>query len=213
MFTGIVREIGVVRSAARSGGGMRLAVGAALEGLRVGDSISVNGACLTAEKVESGWFEASVTPETLARTTLGRVRPGDRVNLEPALRAGDPMGGHAVQGHVDAAGTVAEVTRQGESATMVFACPAELRRYLAPKGSVAVDGVSLTVAEVRSTGFSVALVRHTLQETTLGERKSGDAVNIEADVLAKYVEALLAAREGAGSRPLTLDRLGEEGYL
>jgi riboflavin synthase len=215
MFTGIVREIGVVKAVQRAGGGMRLTVqaSAALEGARADDSISVNGACLTVEKVEGGAFQASLTSETLQRTTLGRLRPGDRVNLEPALRAGEPMGGHTVQGHVDGVGAVIEIVRSDGSATMAFALPAELRPYLVPKGSVAVDGVSLTVVEVRPAAFSVALVRHTLEHTTLGERKPGDAVNIEADVLAKYVESLLAARGGGGRRPLTLDRLGEEGYL
>jgi len=215
MFTGIIREIGTVRSAEAAGSGKRLVVEAraALEGARVGDSISVNGACLTAEKVEGGSFQASVTPETLQRTTLGRLAPGARVNLEPALRAGDPMGGHTVQGHVDGVGAVTEVTRGDGAATMGFACPAEVRRYLVVKGSVAVDGVSLTVVEVGCAGFSVALVEHTLEETTLGERQPGDAVNVEVDVLAKYVEALLKAREDAGEGRLTLDRLGEEGYL
>jgi len=215
VFTGIVREIGVVKAAQPAAGGKRLVVAAstALQGARVGDSISVNGACLTAEKVGPDGFQASLTPETLQRTTLGRLRPGDRVNLEPALRAGDSMGGHAVQGHVDGVGAVTAVRRSEGSATLVFACPAEIRAYVVAKGSVAVDGVSLTVAEVRTAAFSAALVRHTLEHTILGERKPGDAVNIEADVLAKYVEALLAARETGSRRLLTLDRLGEEGYL
>ena len=179
MFTGIVREIGRVVSF----DGRRLVVEGKTQAAE-GDSVSVDGVCLTA--LDGSQLAFDVVDETLGRTTLGAVKPGDRVNLEPALRAGDPLGGHIVQGHVDGLGRV----RSAGEPVWVDA-PFELLRYCVEKGSITVDGVSLTVAAVDGEGFAVALVPHTLEATTLGELEAGDAVNLEVDVLAKYVEKLL----------------------
>lgn len=181
MFTGLVREVGRVTSFE----GGRLVVESSTPAA-LGDSVAVDGVCLTVVGNGDGALAFDVVPET-----LGRVKPfGDRVNLEPALRAGDPLGGHYVQGHVDGVGTVERVEPEGGGARVAIAAPG-LERYLVEKGSVAVDGVSLTVAALTETGFEVALVPHTLAETTLADRRPGDPVNLEADVLAKYVERLL----------------------
>jgi riboflavin synthase alpha subunit len=182
VFTGLVREVGRVASFEAG----RLVVEAETSG-ELGDSIAVDGVCLTVVENGGGRLAFDVVPETLSR-----VKPfGERVNLEPALRAGDPLGGHYVQGHVDGVGTVAAVTPEADGVRVRIDPPAELLRYLVEKGSVAVDGVSLTVAAVDETGFEVALIPHTLEVTTLGRLSSGDRVNLEADVLAKYVERLL----------------------
>ena len=192
MFTGIVRELGVVDRVERTPEGARLRVRAAVAGeLSGGDSIAVNGACLTAAELADGTFEADVMNQTLALTTLGELAAGDRVNLEPALRAGDPLGGHLVQGHVDATGEVAGVAADGIARRLAVAMPAELRRYVVERGSVAVDGVSLTVAGLTGEGFEVSLIPETLQRTTLGALESGARVNLELDVIARYAERLM----------------------
>jgi riboflavin synthase alpha subunit len=193
VFTGIVREIGRVVSAAGGDDGLRLVVeaGATASDTAVGDSIAVNGVCLTAESLEDGRLAFHAVPETLRRTTLGSLAVGDDVNLEPALRAGEPMGGHVVQGHVDGIGSVQSVEAEGEGLRVFVAAPPELLRYLVEKGSVTVEGVSLTVAELADDAFAVALVPHTLDATTLGRVVPGRRVNVEVDVLAKYVERLL----------------------
>lgn len=184
MFTGLVREVGEVVSFERG----RLVVEAETTA-GLGDSIAVDGVCLTVVENGDGRLAFDVVPETLSR-----VKPfGERVNLEPALRAGDPLGGHYVQGHVDGVGTVAAITPEADGVRVRIEPPAELLRYLVEKGSVAIDGVSLTVAAVDETGFEVALIPHTLEVTALGRLASGDRVNLEADVLAKYVERLLPA--------------------
>jgi riboflavin synthase len=179
MFTGIVREVGRVASF----DGRRLVVEAETHAA-AGDSVAVDGVCLTA--VDGSQLAFDVVDETLGRTTLGALKAGDRVNLEPALRAGDPMGGHLVQGHVDGLGRVRSI---GEP--VWIDAPVELLRYTVEKGSITVDGVSLTVAALDDQGFAVALVPHTLEATTLGALEPGDPVNLEVDVLAKYVEKLL----------------------
>jgi riboflavin synthase len=182
MFTGLVREVGNVASFQ----GGRLVVESALQA-ELGDSVSIDGVCLTVVDNGGGRLAFDVVPET-----LDRVKPfGDRVNLEPALRAGDPLGGHYVQGHVDGVGRVASVEPEAEGARVRIEPPAQLFRYLVEKGSVAVEGVSLTVAAVDETGFEIALIPHTLAETTLSALAVGSRVNIEIDVLAKYVEKLL----------------------
>jgi riboflavin synthase alpha subunit len=195
MFTGIIRELGRVASAATSGGGISLAIDApgTASGLATGDSISIDGVCLTAEAVENGRVTLHAVPETLARSTLGSLRAGDAVNIEPALRAGDPLGGHYVQGHVDAVGRIQSVEAEGDGLRVFVEAPAEILRYCVEKGSIAIDGVSLTIAELAEDAFAVALVPHTLEATTLSELAPGAAVNLEVDVLAKYVERLLAA--------------------
>ena len=182
MFTGIVRERGKVASF----DGGRLVVESRL-GPDVGDSISVDGVCLTVSEAQNGSLAFDVMPETLSRAKPFRTE----VNLEPALRVGDSMGGHVVQGHVDGIGRVRSVEREGDSRRVWFDAPPEVLRYCIVKGSVAVEGVALTVTALDDAGFEVALVRHTLAETTLGGLEPGDEVNLEADVLAKYVERLL----------------------
>jgi riboflavin synthase len=201
MFTGIVREQGVVAALEEDGGGVRLRLEAPATAadVRVGDSVSVNGACLTAVEVAGGALTFQAVPETLRRTSLGRLAPGARVNVEAALRAGDPLGGHYVQGHVDGVGRVRSVASEGEGARLWVDAPADVLRYCVEKGSVTVEGVSLTVAELDGEGFAVALVPHTLAQTTLGALRPGDDVNLEADVLAKYVERLLGRVPGAGA--------------
>ena len=196
MFTGIVRERG--RIAAVEGGqdGVRLLVEAPATAARaaIGDSVAVSGVCLTVTAAENGTLAFDAVPETLRRSSLGSLAPGDSVNLEPALRAGEPLGGHYVQGHVDGVGRVRSVAPEGDGQRTWIDAPAELLRYLVEKGSVAVEGVSLTVAELDERGFAVALVPHTLAETTLGGLASDASVNLEVDVLAKYVERLVAPR-------------------
>ena len=160
-------------------------------GLAVGDSVSIDGCCLTATAVSDGTFSVTAVPESLGRTTLGRLQPGDEVNLETAIRAGEPLGGHYVQGHVDGIGRVVSVEPEAEGARMSVEAPAALLRYCLEKGSIAVDGVSLTIAGLRDGTFEVALVPHTLEETTFGRLAAGDEVNLEVDVLAKYVEKLI----------------------
>jgi riboflavin synthase len=187
MFTGLVREVGDVVSMDAG----RLVVRSTLEA-ELGDSIAINGVCLTVVANADGTLAFDAVPETLARTSLGTLDQGSRVNLEPALRAGDPLGGHYVQGHVDGVGTVRSVEPEGEGKRIWFDAPADLNRYVVEKGSIAVQGTSLTVADTDDAGFAVALIPHTLQETTLGALEPGDSVNLEADVLAKYVEKLLA---------------------
>lgn len=195
MFTGIVEAMGVVRSAERRGDllVLDLRCDAGALGLVAGGSIAVNGCCLTAVDVSADAFTCELTPETLRRTSFGgRLRPDVRVNLERPMRADGRFDGHIVQGHVDGVGRVAEVVPLGESVEMSIDVPPDLERYLARKGSVAVEGVSLTVADLRPRAFTVALIPYTLERTTLGILRSGDAVNIETDIIAKHVERLLA---------------------
>jgi len=189
MFTGIVRERGRVASMQHEPEGLRLDIDApeTASQLGIGDSVSVSGACLTATEVANGSFAVTAVQETLDRTTLGRLATGAEVNLETATRAGDPLGGHFVQGHVDAVG---RVTTFEDGRLWVEAAP-EILRYCVEKGSIAVDGVSLTIAGLRDGAFEVALIPHTLEVTTLGTLEPGDEVNLEVDVLAKYVERLI----------------------
>jgi riboflavin synthase len=193
MFTGIVRELGRVVSVDGGAEGIRLEVEAPRTAAEaaVGDSVALNGCCLTAVAVHDGRLVFDAVPETLARTSLRGLEPGARVNVEPALRAGEPLGGHYVQGHVDGVGSVRTVGEEGDGKRVWFDAPRELLRYVAEKGSIAVEGTSLTVADLDDEGFATALVPHTLAATTLGELAPGDAVNLEVDVLAKYVERLL----------------------
>jgi riboflavin synthase len=196
MFTGIVQEVGEVREVAHGVDGTRLLVtlpGTAA-GLRQGDSVAIDGVCLTATAIDGDTSAFDAMGETLARTTLGRLASGDPVNVEPALRAGDPLGGHVVQGHVDAVGEVVEVRQDGIAEVVRVRVPPGLERYLVEKGSVAVAGVSLTVSALHHDGFEVWLIPHTREATTLGRLAPGTPLNIEVDQLAKYVERLLAHR-------------------
>lgn len=205
MFTGLVEETGRLRSLERAGEATRVAFDASVvvEGATVGDSIAVNGCCLTVVALGEGWWAADAVDETLSRTNLGVLRPGDPVNLERPVRLEDHLGGHLVQGHVDGVGTVVI-----PAPDLRVEVPLDLLRYLVPKGSVAVDGVSLTVVEVFDDGFSVALIPHTIEATTFAHRKAGDPVNLEVDVVAKYVERLLAAGAGTPYRVLAEDKQG-----
>jgi riboflavin synthase len=196
MFTGIVQEIGTVRELASAASGARLEVASSLvlERLAVDDSVNVHGVCLTVTQRDARSFSADVVPETLARTTLGRLHLGSSVNLEPAVAAGSSLGGHIVQGHVDGTASVESVERLGEGARLRLRVPSGLGRYLVEKGFVALDGVSLTVAALQGDLFDVALIPHTAQRTTLGMLREGDLVNVEVDIIGKYVERLLEAR-------------------
>jgi riboflavin synthase len=215
MFTGIIEAIGTVRECTRKPGGAWVHIGAGplVEGLRVGDSIAVDGACLTVTAVKGDGFTSDLSAETLDRTTLGRLRAGSRVNLERPLRLGDRLGGHLVTGHVDAIGEIAGRTLQGDGEFWRFRFPQDLAPLLVMKGSIAVDGISLTVAEFSRDTFGVALIPHTLHHTTLGSKHVGDLVNLEADLLGKHVARLLAGRSDAtGQGGLTLAFLEEHGF-
>lgn len=190
VFTGIVREKGRVASIGGGDAGVRLAVRTTVEAA-LGDSVAVNGVCLTVVETGGGVLAFDAVPETLSRTSLGRLGKGAAVNVEPALRAGDPLGGHYVQGHVDGVGRVRSLEPEGEGARLTVDAPPAILRYVVEKGSIAVEGVSLTIAALDDTGFAIALVPHTLEATTLGALAPGDDVNLEVDVLAKYVEKLV----------------------
>ena len=193
MFTGLVAGTGSVQTMDHDGDGVRLRVRTELaRDLEPGDSIAVNGVCLTAVAVDAGGFSADVMAETLRRSSLGPLDEGDEVNLELPLRAGDRLGGHVVQGHVDATGTVEAVNEDGFACAVRIGAPPEVLRYVVEKGSIAVDGVSLTVSAVDDHGFEVSLIPETLERTTLGSATTGRVVNLEVDVLAKYVEKLHA---------------------
>jgi riboflavin synthase len=201
LFTGIVECVGRVAAIARDGDLARIAIDAPeiADGVRIGDSVSVSGGCLTVTRLEGGRFHFEAVRETLERTSLGSLQVGARVNLERAMRAGARLDGHIVQGHVDGTGRVRALERRGDDVRMAIDCDATVRDYLVDKGSVAIDGVSLTVVSVDEQGFDVALIPHTLGVTTLGERRPGDRVNLEADVLGKYVRSYVErvlAREG-----------------
>jgi len=194
MFTGIIVATGRLVSIVARDGDLDVGIDAAAldaERIAVGDSVSVQGVCLTVTRVDGAVFHADVSRETMAKTTLGALGRGARVNLEPSLRAGDPLGGHLVSGHVDAVGTLITVSEDGRSWRLQFELPASLMRYVAPKGSICVDGVSLTVNEVREQRFEVNVIPHTREVTTLGELRAGASVNIEIDVIARYIERLL----------------------
>lgn len=196
MFTGIIEEKGIVLGVDRSGK-LRVRASTVLEGTRVGDSIAVSGVCLTVVRIEPDGFTVDVMPETLRSSILGELRAGSDVNLERAMGAGGRFGGHIVNGHVDGVGTVGSLRREGNAVVVRIDVPAGMSRYAVPKGSVAIDGVSLTVVEAREGWFSVSVIPHTLEETTLRDARPGTRLNIEVDIIAKYVEAFLS--RGGGS--------------
>ena len=215
MFTGIIEVIGTVQEFSRQGDGARVHIGAGplAEGLRLGESIAVEGACLTVTALRGNGFAADLSVETLKRTTLGRLRAGARVNLERPLRLGDRLGGHLVTGHVDGVGQLAERVPQGDGEFIRTRFPRELGSLLVMKGSIAVDGISLTVAELSRDAFGVAIIPHTLEHTTLRDKRVGDPVNLEADLLGKHVARLLVGRfEATGQAGLTLAMLQEHGF-
>jgi riboflavin synthase len=198
MFTGIILGVGQVVSVQPRGGDLELGVEAAvldMARIAIGDSISVQGVCLTVTRKQAACFFADVSLETLSKTTLGGLRAGSRVNLEPSLRAGDALGGHLVSGHVDAVARLCQRKPDARSLLLEFELPAELARFVAPKGSICVNGVSLTVNHIDGRRFDVNIIPHTQEVTTLGELRAGDEVNIEIDVIARYVERLASFRQ------------------
>jgi riboflavin synthase len=219
MFTGIIEKMGIARGMTRKGEDARLEVetGLDMKDVRVGDSISVNGACLTVVALTGRGFAADVSAETLSRTNLRTLKAGDRLNLEKSLRLNDFLGGHIVLGHVDSLGKIFEKKTKANSIVFGVEVDEGLVRYIVEKGSVAVDGISLTVNECKRNRFYVNIIPHTARETTLGFKKAGDAVNIETDILGKYVEKLLQHDQGreAGEpgKGLDLKFLAEQGYI
>ena len=193
MFTGLVQDLGEITAVDASGDGVRLAIATTLE-LAEGDSIAVNGVCLTATAVSDGHFAADVMNETLRRSSLAEVGAGAKVNLELPLRAADRLGGHFVQGHVDGVGGISDVRDDGFARVVTIGAPPEIMRYVIEKGSIAVDGVSLTISALGDDWFQVSLIPETLERTILGEANTGTPVNLEVDVLAKYIERLVPAR-------------------
>lgn len=195
MFTGIVEEVGSIAEKTPT----RLVVRAktTLEGTRVGDSISINGACLTVVELRDGTFAVDVVPESLRRTNLDKIGPGDPVDLERAVAVGDRLGGHMVQGHVEATGDVVSLQPDGEAVIMEFQAPPDIMRYVVAKGFIAVDGISLTVVGCGSTSFTVSVIPYTLENTVLGSRRAGDRVNLETDIIARYVERLMKGQEAS----------------
>ena len=212
MFTGLVEEVGTVVSLAR-GTVVRLVIASSriINDVDLGDSIAINGVCLTVTLVADGKLSFDAVPETLTRSTLKDLRPGDKVNLEASLRAGKMMGGHFVQGHVDGVGTFKSFTPLAESRVIRISAPRELLRYVVEKGSIAIDGISLTVASVDDSGFTVAVIPHTLSVTTLGLRRPGDQVNLETDIIGKYVEKFMNNRQGSSG--VTEDFLRDAGFM
>ncbi|GAB4165426.1 MAG: riboflavin synthase [Geothermobacteraceae bacterium] len=214
MFTGLIEDVGRLKRFDRGGSVCRLTVatGLPVDELQLGDSVAVNGACLTVVHKGLDDFTVDVSPETLDRTVLGSLRVGDAVNLERALQLGDRLGGHIVTGHVDAVATLGSRQRQGNAEILDFSLDTEALRYLVEKGSVAIDGISLTVNQVHDRGFSVAIIPHTLEKTTLAGMNAGRRVNIETDILGKYIERLMKGRpEKPGG--LSLEDLARSGFL
>ncbi|MGC2425239.1 MAG: riboflavin synthase [Nitrospirota bacterium] len=220
MFTGIIEELGTVKAINKGRESATLEIGAekVVEGLNLGDSVAVNGVCLTVidfdneqSRRKSNGFTAEVMAETLRKSNLGRLKSGDRVNLERAMRLGDRLGGHLVAGHVDATGTIKSTVREDIATVFTVEAPEDILRYVIEKGSVAIDGISLTVVDYDKKSFRVSIIPHTASQTTLGFKKSGDTVNLEADMLAKFVERLLAGR--AGKEGIDKDFLGRHGFM
>ena len=228
MFTGIIEEVGTVRAIRRGGTEARITIACRRvlgksgsmssdpsggAPTRIGDSIAVNGVCLTVTELGSGTFTADVMPETFSRSSLAALRPGVRVNLERAMPADGRFGGHIVTGHIDGTGTITKRTRDGNAIWFTVTAADELIRYIVQKGSIAIDGISLTVAEVGESWFSISAIPHTVAVTTLGEKRPGDTVNLENDVIGKYVEKLLRPQpQETAKSSLTLEFLAQHGF-
>ena len=215
MFTGIVEEVGSVAAVVRTGSSSNITIRAAkvLEGTRLGDSICVNGVCLTVTRLGHGSFTADVMNETLSRSSLGSLKSGSPVDLERAIAADGRFGGHIVSGHIDGTGTIAEVRNDGIAVWYKIAAEPRVLRYIVEKGSVAIDGISLTVAAVTARDFSVSVIPHTAANTVLGSKSAGDVVNIENDIIGKYVERLMQPAESEGGSKLTARFLAENGFI
>ena len=215
MFTGIVEEIGTVRAVRRGAHSSVLSIGAVRiqNGLKIGDSVAVNGVCLTVCSKDSGGFTADVMHETLNRSSLGCLSVGSRVNLERAMAADGRFGGHIVSGHIDGVGCIRALQRDDNALWYTVEAAPQVLRYIVEKGSIAMDGISLTVASVSETDFSVSVIPHTARATILGEKRPGDPVNLETDVIGKYVEKFLcASKEAPTSRGVTLEFLAQNGF-
>lgn len=215
MFTGIIEEMGylVQVESGSTSGKIRLKAHKVLEGTKIGDSIAVNGVCLTVVELFGDGFTADVMPETLKRSNLGQLAPGSRVNLERAMAMDGRFGGHIVSGHIDGTGKIKKVWREQNAVWYTVDTPKEVMRYIVEKGSIAIDGTSLTVALVTENSFSVSIIPHTLGETVLGEKKAGDTVNLENDIIGKYVEKLMQPKEPeTGESTLTKDFLIRAGF-
>jgi riboflavin synthase len=217
LFTGLIQDVGKIQAMEPRGGGVRLRISTRLDpgSVKIGDSISVDGVCLTVVEAGGTNFTVEASPETLRRTTLSGARRGQRVNLETALRVSDLLGGHLVAGHVDGTGEIMEIAPEGNSWRYRFRVPREIGRYLVEKGSISVDGISLTVAECTDRGFAVSVIPHTAQTTTLGEKKAGDRVNLENDLIAKYVEKFLRPGEEQDRKSSALEAsfLAKHGFM
>jgi len=218
MFTGIIQSVGLIQRLEPRGGDVRLSIDTGklpLDGVVLGDSIAVNGVCLTAVALTERGFAADVSRETLTLTTLGALKPGSRVNLEKALTLSTPLGGHLVSGHVDGVGTLLERHEDARSWRLRIQAPDELARYIAHKGSICVDGTSLTVNRVEGAVFELNIVPHTIQETIIGDYRPGSRVNLEVDLIARYLERLLLGEQAANpqSSGLTLQFLAEHGFV
>ncbi|WP_054694879.1 riboflavin synthase [Syntrophomonas palmitatica] len=215
MFTGIVEEIGQVRHIRKGGKSAQIDVQASLvvQDLKIGDSMAVNGVCLTVIDFDRQHFVADVMPETMLKTTLAGLNPGSLVNIERALRLSDRLGGHIMQGHVDGIGKVMEKNMLDISTIFRISAPLNLMKYIVPKGSVSIDGTSLTVVDVFEDSFTVSLIPHTSAQTILGNKKAGDLVNLETDILGRYIEKLLFSSEQKTRNPVSLEFLAENGFL
>jgi len=210
MFTGIIEEVGAV--ARRSGADLAVLAKTVLDDLKIGDSVAVNGVCLTVAALNDNGFVVQLSPETLERTALSGLAPGDAVNLERAMTVQDRFGGHFVLGHVDGVGYVADVQRSGDFSLWRFRAPDEVTRYIVPKGSVAVDGISLTVLEPTGDTFGAAVIPSTMKNTALSGKRPGDPVNLEADVIGKHIYHYLKGAMGAADPTVTMDLLRRHGF-
>ena len=214
MFTGIIEEVGTVKAVKRSGTSSFIEIQAkkVLEDVHLGDSIAVNGVCLTVTHSDGSIFRADVMNETLSRSSLGSLTSGSPVNLERAMAANGRFGGHIVSGHIDGTGTVSDIRNDGIAVWYTITAPPELLRYIVEKGSIAIDGISLTVAKVTETSFSVSIIPHTAAQTILGTKKTGDIVNLENDIIGKYVEKLMKPAEAAPQSGITMEFLAKNGF-
>ena len=214
MFTGIIEEVGTVKRVQRSGSSSFIEIQAkkVLEDVHLGDSIAVNGVCLTVTHFDGSVFRADVMNETLSRSSLGSLTTGSPVNLERAMAAGGRFGGHIVSGHIDGTGSITDIKNDGIAVWYTVSAAPELLRYIVEKGSIAIDGISLTVAKVTDTSFSVSIIPHTAAQTILGTKKAGDTVNLENDIIGKYVEKLMKPAESPKTGGITMEFLAKNGY-
>ena len=215
MFTGIIEEVGTVETVRRSGTTSFIPINAekVLEGTNLGDSIAVNGVCLTVTDSGQNWFQADVMNETLSRSSLGSLRSGSSVNLERAMAANGRFGGHIVSGHIDGTGLITAIENDGIAVWYTISADEPIMRYIVEKGSVAIDGISLTVAKVADGSFSVSIIPHTASQTILSQKKCGDTVNLENDIIAKYVEKLMKPQTTQTSGGVTMDALMRNGFI